>query len=229
MSIKQKDITATRTTATARRGASIRPSTFKLTRDWIGELARSAAHPAFGEKMPREAQIGARQFPSHLLRWTEVVGDELQPRVPRHEVNAWMIGVGSRLILSLPAVDVVRDWRPVIQKYGTADDARWVKSFPFQPSGPEGYERQHTFHVLPEERTVVAAVCEVLRMQQGTVAALAITLVLVEFADILPTDVRAGLRAEIEKFKGELADRARKSTRLGMELCKARGIRPVTR
>ena len=156
-------------------------------------MARYAAHPAFGEKMPREAQIGARQVPFHLLRWTEVVSDDLQPRVPRHEVNAWMISVGSRLILSFPAADVVRDWRPVIQKYGTADDARWVKSFPFQPSGPEGYERQHTFHVLPEERNAVGAVCEVLRMQQGTVAALATTLVLVEFVDI-PTDVRAGLR-----------------------------------
>ena len=188
---------------TTRKAASIRPSTFKLTRNWIGELARYAAHPALGEKMPREAQIGARQVPSHLLRWTEVVSDDLQPRVPRHEVNAWMIGVGSRLILSFPAADVVRDWRPVIQKYGTADDARWVKSFPFQPSGPEGYERQHTFHVLPEERNAVGAVCEVLRMQQGTVAALAITLVLVEFVDIRRTSGRGcGRRSRSSRRAG---------------------------
>ena len=94
---------------------------------------------------------------------------------------------------------------------------------------PRGLRAAAHLHVLPEERNAVGAVCEVLRMQQGTVAALAITLVLVEFVDILPTDVRAGLRAEMEKFKGELADRARKSTRLGMELCKAVESGRVTR
>lgn len=178
--------------------------------------------------MPREKEVGSRRFPSHLLRWTEVIADEMEPRLDRHEVDAFMIGTGCRVLLSFPHIDEVRDWRRPILRHGSTDDARWVKTFLFEPEGPDGYEHA-TFYVTQAERSAVNSVIEVLRMQAGTITALAIEIVLKDFVEVLPADVRKRMNDEIEKFKAAIAERARKSKRLGMELCEANGIKPVTR
>ena len=208
-----------------RKGADLRPSTYRDEWDWISGMRTYKTVPKLGEKPPRDEVVGSRAFPSHVLRWVEVLADEVILDIERHELGAYLIGQGSRLILSLPHVDVIRDWRPKILKYGDSDDSKTFREFVFTPSAPEG-KGKHTFHIRKTDRVNVDAVCEKLRMAPDAVAVVAITwaltLIFRQYEDIAPSDVIAGLAADVERFKRDVKARARKSKRRGRELMKGR-------
>ena len=120
-------------------------------------------------------------------------------------------------------MDVIRDWRPLILKYGDNDDHQTYREFRFACSAPQKTTK-HTFHVLKAERGAVNAVFENLRMPQDDTAAVAITWALAQilgqFPSLVPREVRERFEVEVTRFTGEVGHRARKSKRFRRELSK---------
>jgi hypothetical protein len=188
---------ATRRQADHRRGASLNPKGFNVTRNWSRELR---GYSPIGN---RDQHIGIRRFPSDLSTWLEAVADEHDRDRP--EVAAFAIGEGARLLLTLPGVDIIRDRRRAAVRSNSVHVA-WFNGFRFEVEALHGHQRED-FYVTSAEWGNVKALVKILRVPVPQLVPLCIVAVLMGLPPVHREAGRQMLR-ELRRFDDAVWDRA---------------------
>jgi hypothetical protein len=186
----------------AARVASLRPSTFndKASRDWIQELKDYIPDGPRGK--PYGHSFGVRTFPEDLSAWLEAIADEHDRKVG--ETEAFCIGEGARLLLSLTGVDRYRDSRKACRPRAS-EHAPWFNSFRFPIDAV--HTRREDFQITKTEWGHVCKLVKILGLPIPQLIPLCVMAVAMSLPPVHREAGRAMLKT-VRKFVEALNDRA---------------------